>query len=90
MLQTISITVSGKVQGVYFRQSAKEKAQELGITGEIKNQPNGNVFVIASGTKEQLDNFVLWCKLGPSRAVVNSVITADEVFRQFEKFRIVR
>lgn len=39
MVQTLSITISGKVQGVYYRQSAKEKAQELGITGSVKNLP---------------------------------------------------
>ena len=62
MLQTISITVSGKVQGVFYRQSAKEIAKEIGITGEVKNVANGSVYILATGTKVQLDNLVAWCR----------------------------
>jgi acylphosphatase len=73
MLQTISITVSGLVQGVYFRQSTKEKALELGISGIVKNLPNGNVQILATGTNDQLNQLVQWCTVGPARAKVTSV-----------------
>lgn len=73
MLQTISITVSGIVQGVFYRQSTKEKALELGIAGIVKNLPDGNVHILATGTDEQLDQFVQWCKVGPRKAQVDSV-----------------
>ena len=73
MEQTISITVSGKVQGVFYRQSTKEKALELGISGVVKNLPNGNVHILATGTAEQLNQLVFWCKQGPPRAKVNAV-----------------
>ena len=73
MQETISITVSGKVQGVYYRQSTKEKAQELGITGIVRNLPNGGVHIVASGTADQLNKLIAWCKQGPPRAVVNEV-----------------
>jgi acylphosphatase len=73
MEQTISITVSGLVQGVYYRQSAKEKALELGISGMVKNLPNGNVQILATGTANQLDELVHWCKQGPPHAKVASV-----------------
>jgi acylphosphatase len=73
MLQTISITVSGIVQGVYYRQSTKEKALELGISGIVKNLPDGNVHILAAGTTEQLDQLVQWCKQGPRHAKVTSV-----------------
>jgi len=74
MEQTLSITISGKVQGVFFRQSAKEKALELGLTGQVKNLGDGNVHIIASGTREQLSAFTDWCKKGPRRAVVTKTI----------------
>ena len=90
MQQTLSITITGKVQGVYFRQSAKEKALELGITGEVKNLQNGNVMVLATGTKEQLDVLSVWCSNGPSRAVVSNIIVKELPFRQFDHFRIVK
>jgi|GEM_PF-187917 len=73
MEQTISITISGLVQGVYYRQSSKEKALELGISGIVKNLPNGNVHILASGTAEQLNELVHWCKQGPPHAKVSSV-----------------
>ena len=72
-METISITVTGKVQGVFYRQSTKEKALELGITGIVKNLPDGSVQIMASGTNDQLNQLVAWCKQGPPRAVVTNV-----------------
>jgi acylphosphatase len=90
MVQTLSITISGKVQGVYYRQSAKEKAQELGITGSVKNLPNGDVFLMATGAPEQLKQLVEWCRIGPSRAVVNNVKVQQIEDRLFSGFTIQR
>jgi acylphosphatase len=90
MLKTLSITVSGKVQGVYYRQSAKEKAIELGITGHVKNLRNGNVFITATGTAEQLSFFIEWCKKGPPRAEVAGVEIIEIPLADFNHFRIVR
>jgi acylphosphatase len=81
MEQTISITVSGLVQGVYYRQSTKEKALELGISGIVKNLPDGSVHILASGTADQLNELVHWCKQGPSLAKVKSV-NVESVERQ--------
>jgi acylphosphatase len=90
MEQTISITVSGLVQGVYYRQSTKEKALELGISGMVKNLPNGNVHILATGTATQLDELVHWCKQGPRLAKVNSV-EVESIDRQvFMSFIIQR
>ena len=89
MLQTISITVKGKVQGVFFRQSAKEIANQLGIKGEIKNLPGGNVHIVATGTKEQLDSFIQWCKKGPPRASVAGVDVQEVSLQMFHQFMIV-
>lgn len=86
MVQTISITISGRVQGVYYRQSAKEKAQELGITGSVKNTPDGKVFLVATGASEQLKKLIEWCKIGPSRASVKNVQVRqieDSIFSGF-------
>jgi len=89
-MRTISITVSGKVQGVYYRQSTKEKAVELAITGTVENLTNGDVYIIASGTKEQLDALITWCHKGPSRAVVNKVVVKEIPLTVFERFTIER
>ena len=90
MLQTISIVVSGKVQGVYYRQSTKEKALVIGVSGTVKNLKDGNVFIVATGTKEQLEQLSKWCKQGPPGANVVNVIVEDVPLMLFEKFSIVQ
>ena len=90
MLQTISITVSGVVQGVYYRQSTKEKALELGVSGIVKNLPDGNVHVLATGTADQLDQLVQWCKQGPVRAKVTSVNVEEVSMQEYFGFTIQR
>jgi acylphosphatase len=90
MVQTISILVSGKVQGVYYRQSAKDKAQQLGIVGSVKNMPDGNVFIIATGEHKQLQQLVDWCRQGPPRAVVTAVQTSETDTQSFKDFNITR
>lgn len=90
MLQTISILVSGKVQGVFYRQSTKQKARELEVMGIVKNLPNGNVHIIATGTSEQLEALIKWCWLGPERAVVKDVKCEPCTFQPFASFSIER
>jgi acylphosphatase len=90
MLKTVSITVTGKVQGVFYRQSAREKATELGIKGEIRNMPDGTVQIIATGTSKQIEQLTEWCRQGPARAKVTNVITEERPLQSFEKFNIVR
>lgn len=90
MQQTISIIISGKVQGVFFRHSTKEKALELGITGQVSNLPDGSVQVIATGTTEQLEELRAWCKQGPQKAVVLQVSHRELPFQYFDSFVINR
>jgi acylphosphatase len=90
MLQTISIIVKGKVQGVFYRQTTQEKAAILGITGTVRNLPDRSVKIIATGTKEQLDKLSAWCRQGPSRAEVSDIIFFEEAPRSFPDFRIVK
>jgi acylphosphatase len=90
MLQSISITVDGLVQGVFYRQSTKAKAVELGITGEIKNKPDGTVHIMATGTEAQLNHLVEWCKKGPEMAIVTSVKVEQCPSQSFKGFNIVK
>ncbi|MEI9808619.1 MAG: acylphosphatase [Bacteroidota bacterium] len=80
MLKTVSIIVTGKVQGVFYRQSTKEKATSLHITGEVKNMPDDTVHIIATGTGEQIEQLVSWCKQGPPKARVASVFVTAIFF----------
>jgi len=90
MQQTISITVSGKVQGVFYRQSTNEKANGLGITGTVENLKNGDVYIIASGQREKLDKLIAWCYKGPRRAAVSKVEVKELPLQLFEQFTIER
>lgn len=89
-MQTISITISGRVQGVFFRQSTRERARALGITGSVRNLSDGNVEVIATGNREQLERLVSWCRQGPPKAVVTDVITRELTLQTFDTFEIER
>lgn len=88
-MPSISIIVKGKVQGVFFRKSAREKAIAIGITGKIKNQPDESVYIIATGSQEQLHRFVEWCNEGPPRAIVSHIETKQEPLQNFTSFTIV-
>ena len=90
MLKTVSIIVTGKVQGVWYRQSAKEKATELGVTGNVRNQPDGSVAIIATGLANQLDQFIEWCRQGPPRALVTNVEVKELPLRSYDRFVIER
>ncbi|HEV8284313.1 MAG TPA: acylphosphatase [Chitinophagaceae bacterium] len=89
-MQTIRIKIEGKVQGVFYRQSTQEKAIRLGIKGTVKNCEDDSVEIIATGTKEKLDQLIAWCWEGPSRAVVENVTTQELSLQQFNNFSIIR
>jgi acylphosphatase len=90
MARTIAIWVSGKVQGVFYRQSTREKAMAIGINGQVRNLPDGRVHIIATGTNEQLEQLLEWCRHGPPKARVNGIESADIELRQFEGFQVIR
>ena len=88
MLQTLSITVTGQVQGVYYRQATRQKARELGITGQVRNNSDGSVTVVATGTNDKLNELLSWCKEGPPRAIVLEVDVKTLTPQSFEDFTI--
>ena len=87
--QTIRFIVQGKVQGVYYRQSTREKAITYGLGGTIRNLDNGTVEVIATGDEESLQHLRQWCREGPPRAVVTGLTEEIIPLQQFATFKIV-
>lgn len=65
--------VTGRVQGVFYRASARHEAEQYGITGYAKNLPDGRVEVLACGSKGQVDDFCAWLSQGPLHASVTNV-----------------
>ena len=84
------IIVLGRVQGVYFRASAREKALALGITGTVRNLADGSVEVVACGKEEQVEELIAWCHEGPRGARVEEVKVNDREVEVFEGFKVVR
>ena len=85
----LRVKISGMVQGVFFRHSARLKAQELGLNGFIRNESDGSVYSEAEGTKEKLDEFLEWCRKGPPLASVDKVdFSFDKSHREFSGFEI--
>ena len=69
----VRIEVSGRVQGVFFRASTKAYCDQLGVSGWVRNLPNGNVLIHAQGTPDQLLQLKEWCKVGPENARVDAM-----------------
>ena len=88
MLQHVVIRLAGKVQGVFFRASTQEKAMALGITGFVRNEDDGGLYIEAEGTPEALREFIAWTKQGPSRAKITAHEVTPGVLRNFEEFTI--
>jgi acylphosphatase len=72
------VHVSGLVQGVGFRWYATRRARELGLSGWVRNLPDGRVEAVFEGEDEAVDTMVAWCGRGPSGARVERVEVADE------------
>ena len=90
MLESVAITVEGLVQGVFYRQTTKSRAIESGISGEVRNKPDGTVHIIATGTETQLQQLIDWCHKGPEQAVVTNVRVEKIPLQTFKGFNIVR
>lgn len=87
----VNVFVSGRVQGVFFRASTLEQAQRLGLTGWVKNLPDGSVEIVAEGSKPSLQSLIDWAHQGPPDAQVDSVQVRWRPFQaEFETFRIDR
>lgn len=88
MLQA-KLIISGKVQGVFYRAQAKKIAQKFSLSGWAKNEPDGNVFILAQGEKASLEQFIEWCKKGPPLAKVENVeLTIEPTSQKLEGFYI--
>jgi acylphosphatase len=61
------------VQGVCYRAGARDSAQRLGLTGWVRNRPDGTVEIVAEGVDEDLRKLIDWCRRGPPHAAVRNV-----------------
>lgn len=89
-LKHFKIIVSGQVHGVFYRASAKEKADELGIKGFVRNEPNGDVYLEAEAEEDMVYKFIKWCNIGPARAKVYHMDAVPGEVMGYSSFDIKR
>ena len=89
-MKTVRLIIKGKVQGVFYRASAKDVADMTGVKGWVKNLPDNNVEITATAYEEILQKFINWCKQGPPKARVDDVIVDELDLQEFNGFRIIR
>jgi len=89
-MKTLKINISGTVQGVFFRQFIKDKADELGVRGFIRNLENGDVEVVVEGKDETVNQFLHICRNGPPHSDVKEVQSREIKYQGFQEFRISR
>ncbi|HRJ29485.1 MAG TPA: acylphosphatase [Cyclobacteriaceae bacterium] len=90
-MKRVSIYVRGKVQGVFFRASTVSAAQQIGVKGFVRNEPDGSVYIEAEGDVEKINELIAWCKIGPPRARVEAVeVESLATFMNFTDFSVSR
>jgi acylphosphatase len=89
-MPTLSLHITGKVQGVYYRQSTRKKALSLGLSGFVQNLPDGSVYIRVTGLRSLLDELITWCRTGPPAAVVKELVITELSVEEFDGFEIRR
>lgn len=87
-MDRVHLMISGLVQGVFYRRSAQAKATELGLTGWIRNLPDGRVELQAAGERSKLQALVNWCSDGPRDAHVSGIDQRWDTGPGFPGFQI--
>jgi len=84
-----AVHISGRVQGVWFRQSTKNTAEQYGITGWCRNNPDGSVEAVFEGEESSVKNILNWCETGPELAQVDNLqIEWENATGEFSRFEI--
>ena len=89
MIVTKKVVISGRVQGVFYRISAKQKAEDIGLTGWVRNRADGKVEAIFQGYAKKVDKMIKWCHSGPTLSKVENV-DIEDVYEEkiFDEFKI--
>lgn len=87
----IRLSIEGRVQGVWFRESTRRQAQSMGVKGWVRNRPDGSVEVLAEGSADAVDKLIQWSHQGPPAARVDRVKISEENWKgEFGSFIISR
>jgi acylphosphatase len=90
MIKSVELKIFGKVQGVFYRQNAMNKAFDLGLSGFVRNESDGSVYLRAQGDAKAIEQLIEWCRRGPENAVVSEVVIFEKEQENLGAFRIIR
>jgi acylphosphatase len=82
------VLVSGRVQGVFFRDTCRRRAQAAGVSGWVRNRDDGRVEALFEGPPDAVDQLARWCREGPPQAHVDGVEIFDEELSGVDGFRL--
>lgn len=89
-MKSVKIIVSGRVQGVFYRDSTRRMAQDLGISGTVRNLPDGSVMIEAEGEEPNVQALIDWCRMGPPGARVDDLQVSPVPPKGFSGFVVLR
>jgi acylphosphatase len=87
-IKHLNIKIYGEVQDVNFRSDARAQARVLNISGFVKNEKDGSVYLEAEGRAEDLEKFLAWCEKGPKYATVSKLETNESPVVYFSSFEV--
>jgi len=82
----VDVVVTGRVQGVFFRASMRDRAEQLGVSGWVSNEPDGSVRAHLEGPADAVQGLVAWCAEGPPNARVDDVRTTEGALTGAQSF----
>jgi len=90
MKKSIRLFITGSVQGIFFRQFVKDKADKMGVKGYVRNLEDGRVEIFIEGNKDNVEQMLNLCKQGPQHAQIRNIEEKPESFQDFKEFKILR
>jgi len=87
-MKTIRIIVSGRVQGVFYRDSTERKALDLGLKGYVRNLSSGDVEIVVQGDEASKHALISWCREGPSHASVTEIAHEEFEASEYDDFEV--
>jgi acylphosphatase len=88
-LKRVHVYISGRVQGVFFRQETQRAAHGFNLTGWVRNMSEGRVEALFEGEDKSVDRMLEWCQVGPPAACVKEVLIDEEPYTgEFQNFSI--
>ena len=88
-LVRVQVLISGRVQGVFYRAYTRDQARARGLTGWVRNLPDGRVAAVFEGDRKKIDSMLAWCWEGPPYAAVDEILTDWQPHRgEFQDFGI--